>query len=74
VKADLAGWAPRLATGIRTRGVIVIWLALVAFFWAWSGPAFFTLNNARLVASASATTAIFGAALGFCVLAGALDL
>jgi ribose transport system permease protein len=46
----------------------------VAFFWAWAGPAFFTLSNARLVAGASATTAIFGAALGLCVLAGALDL
>lgn len=69
-----AGWAPRLAAGIRARGVIVIWLALVGFFWAWAGPAFFTLGNARLVANASATTAIFGAALGLCVLAGALDL
>lgn len=74
VRPRAASWAPRLAAGIRTRGVIVIWLALVAFFWAWAGPAFFTLNNARLVASHSATTAIFGAALGFCVLAGALDL
>jgi len=73
-RSRAAGWAPRVAGGIRTRGVIVIWLALVAFFWAWAGPAFFTLNNARLVASASATTAIFGAALGLCVLAGALDL
>jgi ribose transport system permease protein len=69
-----AGWAPRLAAGIRSRGVIVIWLALIGFFWAWAGPAFFTLSNARLVANASATTAIFGAALGLCVLAGALDL
>jgi ribose/xylose/arabinose/galactoside ABC-type transport system permease subunit len=69
-----AGWAPRLAAGVRARGVIVIWLALVAFFSVWAGPAFFTLNNARLVADASATTAIFGAALGLCALAGALDL
>ena len=73
-RSRAAGWAPRLAAGIRARGVIVIWLVLVAFFWAWAGPAFFTLNNARLVADASATTAIFGAALGLCVLAGALDL
>ena len=70
----VANWTPRLAAGVRARGVIVIWLALVAFFWAWSGPEFFTLNNARLVANASATTAIFGAALGLCALAGALDL
>jgi ribose transport system permease protein len=69
-----ANWAPRITAGIRARGVIVIWLVLVLFFWAWSGPAFFTINNARLVANASATTAIFGAALGLCVLAGALDL
>ena len=69
-----AGLAPRLAAGLRARGVIVIWLALVAFFSAWAGPAFFTLNNARLVADASATTAIFGAALGLCALAGTLDL
>lgn len=69
-----ANWAPRLAGSVRTRGVVVIWLALVVFFWAWSGPAFFTLNNARLVANASATTAIFGAAVGLCVLVGPLDL
>jgi ribose transport system permease protein len=70
----IANWAPRLAATVRARGVVVIWLALVLFFGAWSGPAFFTLNNARLVANASATTAIFGAALGLCVLVGSLDL
>jgi ribose transport system permease protein len=67
-------WPARLAAGIRARGVVVVWLALVLFFWAWAGPAFFSLANARLVANASATTAIFGAALGLCVLAGSLDL
>jgi ribose transport system permease protein len=69
-----ASWPAWLAGGIRARGVVVVWLALVLFFWAWAGPAFFSLNNGRLVANASATTAIFGAALGLCVLAGSLDL
>jgi ribose transport system permease protein len=67
-------WRARLAVGVRERGTLVIWLVLVLFFWAWAGPAFFSVNNARLVADAAATTAIFGAALGFCVLAGSLDL
>ena len=67
-------WGPRAAVAFREHGVLIIWIALVLFFWAWSGSAFFSLDNARLVANAAATTAIFGAALGFCVLAGSLDL
>ena len=67
-------WRPRAGVALRDHGTLVIWIALVLFFWAWAGPAFLSVNNARLVADAAATTAIFGAALGFCVLAGSLDL
>jgi ribose transport system permease protein len=59
---------------LRNRGIYLVLLVLVLFFWYWAGHSFFTFANARLIVSISATTAIFGAALGFCVLAGALDI
>src|SRR5216684_6622628 len=59
---------------LRNRGIYLVLLVLVLFFWSWAGHSFFTFANARLIVSISATTAIFGAALGFCVLAGALDI
>jgi len=59
---------------LRNRGIFVVLLVLVLFFWYWAGSSFFTFANARLIVSVTATTAMFGAALGFCVLAGALDL
>jgi ribose transport system permease protein len=59
---------------LRNRGIYLVLLVLVLFFWSWAGHSFFTFANARLIVSVSATTAIFGAALGFCVLAGALDI
>jgi ribose transport system permease protein len=64
----------RFAAGIRSRGVVVIWLALVLFFWLWAGPSFLTLENAGLIANSAATTALFGGAVGICLLSGALDL
>jgi ribose transport system permease protein len=64
----------RVLIFLRNRGVYVVLLVLVLFFWSWAGHSFLTFPNARLIASVAATTAIFGAALGFCVLAGALDL
>ncbi|UOZ03437.1 ABC transporter permease [Amycolatopsis sp. WQ 127309] len=66
--------AEQLAAGIRSRGVVVIWLALVAFFAFWAGPSFLTPANAGLVANSAATTALFGGAIGICLLSGALDL
>jgi ribose transport system permease protein len=59
---------------LRNRGIFVVLLVLVLFFWFWAGQSFATFENARLIVSVTATTAIFGAALGLCVLAGALDL
>ncbi|HEX4443711.1 MAG TPA: ABC transporter permease [Galbitalea sp.] len=59
---------------LRGRGLFLIWVLIILFFWAWAGPTFFSLANAQLVASAASTTAIFGAALGLCAIAGALDL
>jgi ribose transport system permease protein len=75
----LSGTAPRTVGGtvaalLHNRGLFLIWVLLVLFFWAWAGPTFFSIANAQLVASAAATTAIFGAALGLCAIAGALDL
>src|SRR6266852_7204513 len=59
---------------LRNRGIFLVLVVLVLFFWSWAGHSFLTFANARLIVSVTATTAIFGAALGFCVLAGALDI
>ena len=59
---------------LRDRGIIVLWLLLVAIFAVWARPYFFTVDNASLVANAAALTAIFAASVGFGVLSGALDL
>ena len=67
-------------TGVRTlvflrnRGILVLWLLMVAVFAVWAQPYFLTLDNAALVANAAALTAIFAASVGFGVLSGALDL
>lgn len=58
---------------LRDRGILVLWLVLVAIFAFWAAPYFFTLTNAALVANAAALTAIFAAAVGIGVLSGALD-
>src|SRR4051812_18595541 len=58
---------------LRDRGILVLWLVLVAVFAFWAAPYFFTINNAALVANAAALTAIFAAAVGIGVLSGALD-
>lgn len=59
---------------VRDRGIILLWLLLVAIFAFWGQPYFFTLANAALVANAAALTALFAAAVGFGILSGALDL
>jgi len=59
---------------LRNRGIFLVLVVLVLFFWYWAGHSFLTFANARLIVSVTATTAIFGAALGFCVLAGSLDI
>ena len=59
---------------IRDRGIIVLWLLLIAVFAFWGQPYFFTLTNAALVANAAALTALFAAAVAFGILSGALDL
>ena len=67
-------------TGVRTlvflrnRGILVLWLVMVAVFAVWAQPYFLTLGNAALVANAAALTAIFAASVAFGVLSGALDL
>ena len=59
---------------LRDRGIIILWLVLVAFFAVWAQPYFFTLTNAALVANAAALAGIFAAAVAFGILSGALDL
>lgn len=65
--------AVRTLVFLRDRGILVLWLVLVAVFAFWAAPYFFTINNAALVANAAALTAIFAAAVGIGVLSGALD-
>jgi ribose transport system permease protein len=59
---------------LRDRGILVLWLLMVAVFAVWAQPYFLTLDNAALVANAAALTAIFAASVAFGVLSGALDL
>ena len=59
---------------LRDRGIIILWLLLVAVFAVWAEPYFFTWTNARLVADAAALSALFAAAVAFGILSGALDL
>jgi ribose transport system permease protein len=73
--ADSTGTSSvRALVFLRDRGIIVLWLVLVAFFAVYARPYFFRLDNAALVANAAALTAIFAAAVAFGVLSGALDL
>jgi ribose transport system permease protein len=59
---------------LRDRGILVLWLLLVVVFAFMAAPYFFTFDNAALIASAAALTAIFAASVAFGVLSGALDL
>ncbi len=75
VGSDAAGSrGVRTLVFLRDRGIIILWLVLVAFFAFWAEPAFFTWTNARLVANAAALSALFAAAVAFGVMSGALDL
>ena len=58
---------------LRDRGIMVLWLVLVAAFAFWAAPYFFTLANAALIANAASLTAVFAAAVAFGILSGALD-
>ncbi len=49
----------------RDRGILVLWLVMIAVFAFWAAPYFFTLANAGLVANSAALTAIFAAAVAF---------
>ena len=75
VPADAAGTGHvRALVFLRDRGIIILWLLLVAVFAVWAEPYFFTWTNARLVADAAALSALFAAAVAFGILSGALDL
>ena len=75
VPAKVAGTGQvRALLFLRDRGIILLWLVLVAVFAVWAEPYFFTWTNARLVANAAALSALFAAAVAFGILSGALDL
>ena len=75
VPAEVAGTGQvRALLFLRDRGIIMLWLLLVAVFAVWAEPYFFTWTNARLVANAAALSALFAAAVAFGILSGALDL
>lgn len=59
---------------IRDRGIIVLWLFLIALFAIWAQPYFFSVSNAMLILSAGAISSIFAAAIAMGVFSGALDL
>lgn len=69
-----SGSGVRTLVFLRDRGIIVLWILLVAIFAFWASPYFFTLANAALIANAAALTAVFAAAVAVGILSGALDL
>jgi ribose transport system permease protein len=58
----------------RDRGILVLWVLLLAGFGVWASPYFASLDNAILIANAAALTAIFAAGIAVGVICGALDL
>jgi ribose/xylose/arabinose/galactoside ABC-type transport system permease subunit len=75
VPADAAGSGQvRALVFLRDRGIILLWLILVAIFAVWASPYFFTWTNARLVSNAAALSALFAAAVAFGIMSGVLDL
>src|SRR5918997_6138699 len=58
---------------IRDRGIIVLFVVLVAIF-SLASPIFGTLTNFSLVLGAAAVTAIFAAGVAIGVMSGVLDL
>jgi ribose/xylose/arabinose/galactoside ABC-type transport system permease subunit len=58
----------------RDRGILVLWVLLLAGFSVWASPYFASLDNALLIANAAALTAIFAAGIAVGVICGALDL
>ena len=58
----------------RDRGIVVLWVLLLAGFGLWARPYFATVDNAILIANAAALTAIFAAGIAVGIICGALDL
>jgi ribose transport system permease protein len=77
-----AGAAPArgLSFGVRALvfardwGILVLLLALIAFFTLWNGTSFFSTDNALLVLNAAAITSVFAAGVALSAMGGALDL
>jgi len=59
---------------VRERGIVVLWLLLLAIFTVWAYPYFGSVANGVLILSAASLTAVFAAAVGVGALSGALDL
>lgn len=78
--APVAAGADRLPVAIaalvflRERGIVALWVLLLAFFTVWDWPYFGTIDNGLLILSAASLTAIFAAAVAISAISGSLDL
>ncbi len=59
---------------VRERGIIVLWLMLLAFFTVWDWPYFASVPNGLLILQAASLTAVFALGVAIGVISGALDL
>jgi ribose transport system permease protein len=59
---------------VRERGIVVLWLLLLAFFAIWDRPYFATIDNGLLILNGAALTAVYAAGVAVGALSGALDL
>jgi ribose transport system permease protein len=58
----------------RDWGILVLLFAVVMFFTAWNGTAFFSVDNALLIFNAAAITSVFAAGVAISAMGGVLDL
>lgn len=59
---------------LRERGIVALWVMLLAFFTVWDWPYFGTIDNGLLILSAASLTAVFAAAVAISAISGSLDL
>jgi ribose transport system permease protein len=63
-----------LLTFARDRGIFVLFVLIILLFAIWAGAIFASFDNAMLVVSAAAVTAIIAAGVAVGAMSGALDL
>ena len=77
---EVGAVSPRLQPGVaalvfvRERGIIVLWLLLLAFFSVYARPYFASIDNGLLILNAAALTAVFACGVAISAISGALDL